>query len=281
MRIGFPTGRFVRLALHHATPIGGSLLLLRNVLPVLLACGMLAGTLHAQTIYTYSTTGGNEWTLPGNWTGGVSGHFPGDGNGTVANEGTTTDIAAFGAITNPAASLGIDFDALNGSLTLGAIQYLSSANRLLSIGNSSAAAGQTSATLAFTGQMINGIANTILSNEGSQGLTLQPPQHGGNSTFDMSIALASGTDNVIQVNGSGSIFITAAITGTGSNLILDGSGDGRLYFGGSTSNTYSGTTTIKSGTLDLKSDCDCDRWRHRHRGWFRTGPSQDVKHDEQ
>ncbi|MEP6822575.1 MAG: autotransporter-associated beta strand repeat-containing protein, partial [Chthoniobacterales bacterium] len=255
MKIEFPTGRFIRPALHRATTIGGSLPPLRSALLVLLACGMLAGTLHAQTTYTYSTTGGDEWTIPGNWTGGVFGHFPGDGNGAVANAGTATDIAAFGAIGNAAASLGIDFNSLNGSLTLGAIQLLSSANQLVhSIGNSSSAAGQTSATLALTGQTINGIANTILSNESSRRLTLQPRQNGNAAaSFNMSIALASGTDNVIQINGSGDIFVVTSISGTGSNLIIDGSGAGVVRLATAASNTYSGITTIRHGTLDLGS----------------------------
>ncbi len=168
----------------------------------------------------------------------------------VANEGTATDIASFtGGNSTTLFNLGIDFAALNGSLTLGAIRASSSV--FVRFGNSSTAAGQTSAVLALTGQTINGIPNTILSTEGSSELRIATRQNNGGATFDMSVALASGTDSVFQNNGSGVIRVQTAITGSGSNVIIGGSGSGTVFFEGTASNTYSGTTTINNSILTL------------------------------
>jgi autotransporter-associated beta strand protein len=93
---------------------------------------------------------------------------------------------------------------------------------------------------------LNGVANTILANEGSNSLTLAPRIGGG--TQDMTLALGNATNNVIQVNGSGSITISAAIqSGAGVASALTKTGPGTLKL--SHANTYTGATTIKKGIL--------------------------------
>src|SRR5438309_4696088 len=93
----------------------------------------------------------------------------------------------------------------NGSLTLGAIDYLSTANKSTSIGDDSGTAG----TLTLKGVTLNNVANTVLANEGPNSLTLAPQIGGG--TEDMTLALRNATNNVVQVNRTGGITITAAI----------------------------------------------------------------------
>jgi autotransporter-associated beta strand protein len=86
----------------------------------------------------------------------------------------------------------------------------------------------------------------VLKNSGAGNLTIQNNQGGGGST--LAIALAN-TENVVVINGSGGITINSTISGVGKNLTLQGTGTGSLTLAGS--NTYTGTTTINSGTLRM------------------------------
>jgi autotransporter-associated beta strand protein len=130
----------------------------------------------------------------------------------------------------------------NGSLTLGAIDYLSTTNKSISIGDNSGSAG----TLTLTGVTLNGVANTVLANEGSHSLTIEPQIGGG--TQDMTLALGNAASNVIQVNGSGGIIISTAIqNGAGVTGSLIKTGPGTLTL--SHANTYTGGTTIKKGAF--------------------------------
>src|SRR5438477_760398 len=211
-----------------------------------------------QITYTWSTTTtGFAWLNAGNWTGNP-GHYPGvDANSSSIADGESNDIAAFSSMDFSATILGINFSlssnkgvtnntGANGSLTLGTIDYLSTTNKSISIGDNSGSAG----TLTLTGVSLNGIANTILANEGSHSLTFAPRIGGG--TQDMTLALGNATNNVIQVNGSGGITISAAIqdrTGVAGSLTKTGSGTLTL----SHANTYTGGTTIKKGALVVKN----------------------------
>src|SRR5206468_6321625 len=110
------------------------------------------------------------------------GHYPGvDANSSSTADGASNDVAAFSSMAFAATILGINFSpssssggsentGANGSLILGAIDYLSTTNKSISIGDNSGAAG----TLTLTGVTLNGVANTILANEGSNSLTLAP-----------------------------------------------------------------------------------------------------------
>src|SRR5207248_9101591 len=144
---------------------------------------------------------------------------------------------------SPSSNKGVsDNTVANGSLTLGTIEYLSTANKSICIGDNSGSA----ATLTLKGVTLNGVANTILADEGSKSLTLQPQIGGG--TQNMTVALGNATTNVIQVNGSGGIIISAASqNGNGVAGSLSKVGTGKLTL--SNANTYTGGTTLKKGTL--------------------------------
>src|SRR5947208_3520612 len=168
------------------------------------------------TLDTWSTTTtGFAWLNASNWTGNP-GHYPGvDANSKSIADGASNYVAAFSSMAFAATIVGINFSpssssgvsgntGANGSLTLGAIDYLSTTNKSISVGDNSGTAG----TLTLTGVTLNGIANTILANEGSNSLTLAPQIGGG--TEDMTLALGNATNNVIQINGCGRITISAA-----------------------------------------------------------------------
>jgi autotransporter-associated beta strand protein len=203
------------------------------------------------TVYTWSTTtSGFAWLNASHWTGNA-GHYPGvDANAESIADGASSDVAAFSSMAFAASIVGINFSpssssgvshntGANGSLMLGAIDYLSTTNKSISVGDNSGTAG----TLRLTGVTLNGVANTILANEGSNSLTLAPQIGGG--TQDMTLALGNATNNVIQVNGSGGVTISAAIQSGAGPLTKTGPGTLTL----SHANTYTGATTIKKGIL--------------------------------
>ena len=143
------------------------------------------------TLYTWSTsTTGFAWLNASHWTGNP-GHYPGvDANSNSIADGASNDVAAFSSMAFAASIVGINFSpssstgtsdntGANGSLTLGAINYLSTTNKSISIGDNSGTAG----SLTLTGVTLNNVANTVLANEGSHSLTLAPQIGGG--TQDM------------------------------------------------------------------------------------------------
>jgi autotransporter-associated beta strand protein len=144
---------------------------------------------------------------------------------------------------SPSSSNGVSTNTgANGSLTLGAINYLSTTNKSISIGDNSGTAG----TLTLTGVTLNNVANTVLANEGPNSLTLAPRIGGG--TQDMTLALGNPTNNVVQVNRTGGITINTAIknaAGVAARLTKTGTGTLTL----SHANTYSGGTTSRQGAL--------------------------------
>src|SRR6184192_3350315 len=188
-----------------------------------------------RTLYTWSTTTtGFAWLNASHWTGNP-GHYPGvDANSNSIADGASNDVAAFSSMAFTSTIVGINFSAsssngvstntgANGSLTLGAIDYLSTTNKSISIGDNSGTAG----TLTLKGVTLNGVANTILADEGSKSLSLQPQIGGG--TQNMTVALGNATTNVIQINGSGGIIISAAIqNGSGVAGSLTKIGTGKL-----------------------------------------------------
>ncbi len=167
----------------------------------------------AQTTYTFTGGTNGAWLNATNWSGGVANKYPGaDANASSTADGTTTDIAAIGAVgsTATATTIVINFGTssssgvttatgANGSLSLGTIDYLATTNRPITVLNSSTT---TDGTLTLNGNTLNTIANTIVSNEGSQSLTLA-----NGTTNRMDVALGNTANNVVQVNGSGNITI--------------------------------------------------------------------------
>ena len=149
----------------------------------------LAALATPPTVYTWSTTTtGFAWLNASHWTGNP-GHYPGvDSNGKSIADGASNDVAAFSSMAFVASIVGINFSP---SSTLGAIDYLSTTNKSISIGDNSGTAG----SLTLTGVTLNNIANTVLANEGPNSLTLAPQIGGG--TQDMTLALGNATNNVV------------------------------------------------------------------------------------
>src|SRR5437763_3656383 len=206
------------------------------------------------TLYTWSTTTtGFAWLNASNWTGNP-GHYPGvDANSKSIADGASNDVAAFSSMAFAASIVGINFSpsssngvstntGANCSLTVGAIDYLSTTNKSISIGDNSGTAG----SLTLKGVTLNNVANTVLANEGPNSLILARRIGGG--TQDMTLALGNATNNVVQVNGTGQITITSAVqnaAGVAARLTKTGTGTLTL----SHANTYTGGTTIRQGVL--------------------------------
>src|SRR5205807_9195079 len=119
--------------------------------------GSVAETIQAvvspPTLYTWNTTTiGFAWLNASHWTGNP-GHYPGvDANSNSIADGASNDVAAFSSMAFAASIVGINFSpsssdgvttntGANGSLTLGAIDYLSTTNKSISIGDDSGTAG--------------------------------------------------------------------------------------------------------------------------------------------
>ena len=149
----------------------------------------LAALATPPTVYTWSTTTtGFAWLNASHWTGNP-GHYPGvDSNGKSIADGASNDVAAFSSMAFVASIVGINFSP---SSTLGAIDYLSTTNKSISIGDNSGTAG----SLTLRGMTLNNAANTVLANEGPNSLTLAPQIGGG--TQDMTLALGNATNNVV------------------------------------------------------------------------------------
>ena len=199
----------------------------------------------AQTAYTYSTSStSTAWLTTTNWTGNT-GHYPGLPTTASSSGGAATDLAQFGAVS--VSSVGINFNTTGGGLTLGNIDASSTFNKAISIGDSSSS---TTGVLTLQGNTFNSVANTVVSNEGSSSLTLAPAQGSG---VAMSVSLGS-TANVAQVNGSGSIVISAAINqaSAGSSLTLAGTGAGTLTLSGT--NSFTGGLNITGSEADVPTD---------------------------
>ena len=232
--------------------------------------GSVAGGLtgQAQTVYTYYTGTSSAYLSAPHWTVGsaTSTVFPGVTASTATGivNGSSTDIADYGALAagvytsgiginfNTSANNGVTSNAgAAGSLTLGAFDFTTALTAALSIGNSSTTATGTG-TLTFTGQTLDGIANTIIANEGTQAASLIPSIATGTVKPAMAIGLNNATTNVIQVNGTGSINVSAVIqngTGAGASnsLTINSAGTGAVVLSGT--NTYSGATMVTAGTL--------------------------------
>lgn len=214
---------------------------------------MVAGTAAAQTTYLYSGGNRGSWITASNWTGNT-GHNPGvDANANSATDGAITDIASIKS-SSTVQSVGINFDsgsganAANQSLTLGAITFADGTGGAFTIGNNS---GNLSGTLTLNGVTLGTLENVVLQNSSASALTLANAVSSG--TKNMDVGLGNTTANVIEIDGSGGISITSAVTGVGRNLTKEGAGSGSLVLAGLTANTFSGATTINAGSLSAQT----------------------------
>lgn len=187
------------------------------------------------------------------WDGGTAGNGTGWLTNTNWSSDTipgTTDLADFGSA-GTATIIGINLGGTTNNGTnnqaVGAIELLSTRSR--TIGNS---ANNVVGTLTLNGTTVNAVANVILRNASTFALTLQD-DGGGNPNSRMAVALGNATNNIINIDSSGGITISSVIKNgaANANLTLNGISSGILLFSGTEANTYSGTTSVNVGELDL------------------------------
>lgn len=197
-----------------------------NFSAVLLGTGELVPS--ANIIIPWTNGGApTAWYTNTNWT-----------PSTTSAAWLTSNIAQFNN-TGTATTAGINIG--TSVLSIGAIDVTSARTRVLTIGNSSATAGN----LTLNGAAIQGISNTIFSNNSGFLLTVQDNETGTGKT--MGVTLGNVTNNVINISGTGGISISSIISGASRNLTKEGTGTGVLTL--SAANTYGGTTTINNGNL--------------------------------
>ena len=201
----------------------------RIALAFTLVAFFAAGSVLEAATRTWTSTSSQAWGTSGNWSGGTPG---------------SSDIALFNGI-NPSGNQ-VGFNGKNGgSITVGAIS-LSSTSGNITIGNSANNGAGGAGFIILDGATVNSVANTILSNATTSPSTLTIQDTAAGGTFTTNVQLG-GTANVIQVTTGNSIVISCVITEVtaGSNITLQGGGTLTL----TAANTYTGVTTISSGTL--------------------------------
>jgi len=213
----------------------------------LLVLVMMGGNVMGQ--YTFTHQQGTSWGDNASWT---PGSYPGV-HSTSGNPGVgipNTQYAIFTgkpALNNvmimmmyhPVASL----DFYEG-LSVGGIMLNRNFELRLANGGGIANTG----TLFLYGATINAIDNVILRNVGMgdfliDGINIAYP------IYLLNLSINNTTENIINIDGTGGVIISCIISGTGKNLTKAGSGSGTLTL--TRVNTYSGNTTISTGTLAL------------------------------
>lgn len=178
---------------------------------------------------TWGANGSTAWYTGANWAGGS---YAGVQGAAVSNTNIATFTSAFTG-TSPGINMNTN------SLNLGAIAVENSRVTVLNIGNSSTTA---SGVLRLYGATVNAVPNVIIRHNGTSSLTLVGTQGGTN----MGVVLSNATENIINTDNTGNVTISSIMSGTGK-LTKAGSGTGTLTISGV--NTYTGGTTINSGTL--------------------------------
>ncbi len=197
---------------------------------------LLTAGLQAAEI-TYDTTGSGAYQQATNWAGDV---LPG-----------ADDIAQIGNATINTGILSINlshaaYPSPKNQIHSAAIRVLSERTNDLTLRSNN----NSNSSYYLYGATINDIADTILVNESSAHLSIEPLT--GNNNGTMSLVLRADESHVIQARGSGGITILAPITGSGSSLIINSSGTGVVTLSGSSS--YSGGTTVRNGALAITTD---------------------------
>ncbi len=177
---------------------------------------------------TWGANANTAWYTVTNWASGTA--FPGLQGVAASNTDTATFTGTYTG-TTPGINMA------TASLNLGAISIDSTRITALNIGDSSATAG----VLRLYGATVNSVPNVIIRNNSVGLFTLQAAQAG-----TMGVVLSNATQNIVNIDGAGGVTISSIISGTGP-LTKAGAGTGVLTLSGT--NTYSGGSTISSGTL--------------------------------
>ncbi|MBS1753915.1 MAG: hypothetical protein JST34_07690, partial [Bacteroidetes bacterium] len=198
----------------------------------------------APTIYTWDGSFSCAWLVVDNWTPNTN--YPGNMLGN-------NDVARFGAAIAANTGIGINMNTLGGNLELGGIEI---ANTYLgsnfNIGNNS---GITSGTLKLNGTRLNAVNNTVIRNASAYNVSINDKSTGGSCTntgpVTMGVLLNNTTNNIVSVEGTGSVIINSIISGS-NPLEKIGSGAGKLTL--NAANTLSGNVTVSAGTLQLSNN---------------------------
>lgn len=188
---------------------------------------------------TFSSTSGSTWLTNANWNPAP---YPGvpSTSGSPGVGITNSQYATFNSY--PSTTMGINMNTTSGNayqgFSIGGIEINRTTS--LSLQNSSSTK---IGTLFLYGATINTINNVVLRNASSGTFTIDGVTNG------LTLSLNNATDNIINIDGTGGITISAVISGTSKNLTKSGTNNGILTLLGA--NTYTGNTTISSGTLAL------------------------------
>lgn len=203
----------------------------------------------AQSTVSWNNSADSAWLTPGNWSPPAT--FPGTtNNGALAN-GNAGDTASFDATLPSGNFAGIDMSGVGGAagaLQLGAITFSNNSGSL-TVGNSSGTPSS-SGTLRLNGANVNGQPDTILSNTGTQTLTIQNNVGGGINSMPLQLGtLTNGSGYVVAANTGSTISISTVITDALNNKGITIPGSGTVILSGA--NNYAGTTLVTGGTLQV------------------------------
>ncbi len=216
---------------------------------VLLVLVMMGGSVMGQ--YTFSHQQGTSWGDNASWT---PGSYPGV-HSTSGSPGVGIPNTQYAIFTNKPALNNVMWMMMNhpdasldfyGGLSVGGIMLDRTFELRLANGGGIANTG----TLFLYGATINAINNVILRNVGTgnfliDGINIAYP------IYLLNLSINNTTENIINIDGTGAVIISCIISGTGKNLTKAGSGSGTLTL--TRVNTYSGNTTISTGTLALST----------------------------
>lgn len=172
-------------------------------------------------------------------------------SGKILNIGnqTISTASGTGVIKNGTGTLQWAGSAFNGGFTLNSGMVAAGGVNALGAGSLTINGGTIAGTAnrTFTGKFTGGI--TIGGNF-TLGSTTSPASGTATLLFDNATSLGNSSTRTITLGGTGVISWNGVISGTGSNLVVNGSAVGTLSLGAA--NTYTGTTTIgTNATLRL------------------------------
>jgi autotransporter-associated beta strand protein len=172
---------------------------------------------------TWNSTGASQdWSNAGNWTGGTPG---------------SADIGLFNGTANPSDGK-VGF---SGDTSLGAIS-LSGTSSSITFGSISSGGSR---SITINGATVNSVANTILADTTTSATTLTiVPTINGNKNLTLTLG---NTTNVIQASSGNTIDLQVGLGESNSGSTLTVQGGGLVVL--DATNSYTGLTTITSGTL--------------------------------